>query len=151
MVKITRPNFYFRAQRNYIHSTNIYDFLLVGAEESGLGQVDGPINIVIRKSLRNHLEIHYLEAGDPREKPQNAVVDFSVFIDGKEITGWFVETDNPVDKRIPYDETPIRELSSIDDQTITIKGNSNRTPIEVVTSLAVKLHQHLYPPPEGQK
>lgn len=151
MVRIARRPFRFRAQRNYIHTTDIYDFLLAGAEETGLGRVDGPVSIIIRKILRNHLEIHYLEPGDPLQKPENAVIDFTISIDGREIPGWFAETAAPVEERAAYDETPLWELTTIDGQAIRIKGESHCSPIEVVTALAVKLHPHLAPPPEGRK
>ena len=152
MVKVVRPTFAFRAERNYIHTTDIYDCLLAGLAEAGFGDADGTVSLTIREVMRKQLELHIRETGETVPRPPRAVIDFAVLGGKERIGGWFVATDRPVEERVPYDEeAAIRGRAVVDGHTIAIEGNVGATAIEVVTALAVQLHNTLSPPPPGKK
>ncbi|RAU23555.1 hypothetical protein CU669_00145 [Paramagnetospirillum kuznetsovii] len=151
---VTHPQFSFRAGRNYIHTTDLYDRLVEHVEAAGFGTVTGALRLTIRKVMHNALELHILgpAAGSEVSKPADASVDMSVVTaDGSIVRAWYVETDRPLTERVAYDEAPIHALCALDGQSIRLAGDSRRTPIEVITSLAVKLHNTLAPPSAGVK
>ena len=151
MTRIYSPDFFFRAERSYVHTTDIYDGLLSGARECGLGQVDGEINLTMRKVMTRNLDIVFCQSGETVEKPKDAAVDFSVGVGGQPVRGWMVESDRAIDRRRDYDENGIHRHTHQDDAAIWIDKPSGASPIEVLTSLAVLLHKTVATPPPGQK
>ncbi len=152
MVKIVTLSFAFRAERKYIHTTDIYDSLLAGLAEAGFGDADGAVSLTIREVMRNQLDLHIREPGETVPRPPKAVIDFTVNTGEARIGGWFVATDRPVKESVPYDEeAAIRDRATVTGPTIAIEGDAGATAIEVVTALAVKLHNTLAPPPPGKK
>lgn len=152
MVKVVRPSFAFRAERNYLHTTDIYDSLLSGLAEAGFGDADGAVNLTIRKVVHRQLELHIREPGETVPRPPQAVIDFAVGSGEDRVGGWFVITDRPIEERVSYEEeAAIRGRAVVNGQSIAIEGDTGSTSIEVVTALAVQLHNTLSPPPPGKK
>ena len=152
MVKVVSPSFAFRAERTYLHTTDIYDSLLAGLVEAGFGDADGPVSLTIRKVVRSQPELHFREPGETVPRPPHAVIDFAAHTGKARIGGWFVVTGRPVEERVPYEEeAAIRSRAVVAGQSIAIEGDPGATAIEVVTALAVHLHNTLSPPPPGRK
>lgn len=140
-------DFAFRETRNYIHTTDLYDALVGHVGALGLGEAAGEIRLTMRRVMRSALALHLLRPGAAAPRPERAAVDVSVAIAGGEtVKGWYVETDRPIARRVSYDERPIHALTQIEDGAISIRGASGATPIEVLTSLAVRLHATAMPP-----
>lgn len=146
-----QPTLTFKGGRTYVHGTTIYEQIMLGATHLGLGDVDGKVRINLRAQLHHQAEFTYTDPSEKSSKPDTAVTDFDVMISGKPMTGWVQPTVTPVDTDKTYNENLIRKHAAIDDQTITFNGQTDFQPIEVSTSMAVQLHQALYPPQGNQK
>lgn len=147
MSVIVPCDFGFRETRNYIHTTDLYDALIGNVAALGLGEAAGEIRLTIRQVMRSALELHLLEPGGNTPRPPRATVDvFAVVAGGATVRGWYVEVDRPITRRVPYDESPIHAHTRIEGNTIAIRGKTDATPIEVLTSLAVRLHAAAKPP-----
>lgn len=146
-----QPTLTFKGGRTYVHGTTIYEQIMLGATHLGLGDVDGKVRINLRAQLHHQAEFIYADPSQKSGKPDTAVTDFDVMVSGKPMTGWVQSTGTPVNTDKAYNENLIRQHAVIDDQTITFNGQADFQPIEVSTSMAVQLHQALYPPQGKQK
>lgn len=145
-----QPTLTFKGGRSYVHGTTIYTHIMQGAAGLGLGNVDGKVRINLRAQLHHQAEFVYAGVSEKSHKPDTAVTDFDLMVSGEPMTGWILPTGTPVNTDKTYDESLIRQHATIDGQTITFNGEVDFRPIEVSTSIAVQLHQALYPP-EGQQ
>ena len=90
--------------------------------------------------------------GEEGARPARAVVDFIATVGIGRIDGWYVDTEVPVTESVAYDEeAAIRRWAEVDGATATLSRPTAGTPIEIVTALAVHLHDAVSPPPEGMK
>ena len=67
-----------------------------------------------------------------------------------DIIGWLVETDEHVIDRIPFPKEDIVKQTSIDGNMITIEGEVQFTPIEILVAMTKRLHMILYPIKTGK-
>jgi hypothetical protein len=148
--RILEPEIPFRGKRTYIHSTDIYEFVLSGATTMKLGQPDGRVTIVLRRRIDSRPRFFFVTADDSTPIPDSPC-EFAVDMSGKSYKGWIEESGAPIANRIPYDEVPIRAASRIGEKSIWLDGPSNATAIETVTSLATFMHDQLMPAPPGTK
>ena len=146
-----QPTLTFKGCRTYVHGTTIYEQIILGATSLGLGNVDGKLRINLRGQLHHQAEFIYADPSEKSSKPDTAVTDFDLTVSGKPMTGWVQASVPPVDTNKTYNENLIRQHAAIDGQTITFNGQTDFQPIEVSTSMAVQLHQALYPPQGNQK
>ncbi|MEQ8228965.1 MAG: hypothetical protein RIA64_12840 [Rhodospirillales bacterium] len=145
MIYTTSPEFPAREGRNYLHTTDMYDFLIAGLAEIGRPPADGPISLLIRKKMFQQADFLYAE--DPQELAglEDAPTQFTVTSGGQLLTGCLRLTDRPVERPEPYDETRIRAAAEIEGNSIWATGHSGASPIEVATSLNLRLHEVLFP------
>lgn len=146
-----QPTLTFKGGRKYVHGTTIYEQIMLGVTSLGLGNVDGKLRINLRAQLHHQAEFVYADPSEISSKPETAVTDFDLVISGKQMTGWVQPTITPVDTDKAYNESLIRQHAAIDSQTITFNSQADFQPIDVSTSMAVQLHQALYPPQGKQK
>lgn len=146
-----RPNLTYKGSRTYVHGTTLYQEIMRGASETGAGTPDGKLRIDLHKQLHRQAEIVYLQAGDDAATPEDAVCGFSLGVGADTIKGWVAPAGNEVSDRVAYNEEKILARAEIEEQTITLKEAPGFDPIEITTCLAVKIHNTLSPPPEGQK
>src|SRR5215472_7505515 len=73
------PSVAFRAARKYVHSTTLYEELLAGAKAAGL-DVDGPIELTVRRKMTTQPEFHYSAA--PADIAADAPATFSLQAEG---------------------------------------------------------------------
>ena len=116
-MKLYAPELSFRGARNYVHSTDLYEHLLAGLTGAGIGPVDGPMMLTIRRKIAAQPEFHFFPAGDARE---GASADFLVTARSQEIRGVIRESIRPVLQQREYDERPIWNAATITDDTVTI-------------------------------
>tara|TARA_R110001592_G_scaffold57277_1_gene174174 strand:+ start:53041 stop:53658 length:618 start_codon:yes stop_codon:yes gene_type:complete len=145
MISIMSPDFPSREGRGYLHTTDMYDFLIAGLAECGRPPADGPISLLIRKKMFKQADFYY--ADDPRELNglDDVPAQFTVTSGGQLLTGCLRLTDRPVNRVEPYDEKPIRAAAEIEGNSIWATADSGATPIEVATSLNLRLHEVLFP------
>lgn len=145
---IHAPTVTFRGSRNYVHSTTLYEELLVGANSIG-PVIDGPIQLKLRRLLTNQPEFRYAQTLNAL--PADAPVIFSIEIASVSWRGVVVERDAPVLDRKPYDEQPIWQLAKMEGQAVRFEGQTGLRPVEVVTALNLLLHQNLFSVAEDRK
>lgn len=151
MTKTYTPHILLRGDRNYVHSPEIYNSILEGAQECGFGIINGPIQINLRALARNQLRYVFQEAETKQDRLPRAVLDFSIEIDERKISGWAEETDEEVSERRTYDESPIHTAASLDGDAVTISKPTPYSSFEVMASICVLLHRTVAPPPKGLK
>lgn len=145
---IHAPIFKFRGARNYVHSTDLYEELMLGVAAAGLPPADGAVELKLRLPITTQPELHFL-AGDSLG-PASAG-SFALTIAGRPFSGLIVATDRPVSERKTYDEGAIWSRSRIEDRCIALSADSGMRPIEVITALGVMLHKTLFPPSAGER
>jgi hypothetical protein len=142
------PDMKFRAARNYVHSTDLYEELLRGAEAAGL-DIDGKIELKMRRLLRKQPEFRYVRS--PENLSKDAPVEFSLSAAGVLWRGTVCERDAPVVNRKSYDEAPIWMHAVPEGRTVRLDQETGMRPIEVVAALGVLLHRRQFPIAQDRK
>ncbi len=150
-MQIYRPHLTYKGSRTYVHGTTLYQEIVKGASESGLGTPDGKLRIDLHKQLHRQVNVVYLASDDAHDAPDEAVAGFSLTIGDETVKGWVAPAGDEVTEAVPYDEDEILARAGITDKTISLTEAPDYDPIEITTCLAVKIHNTLSPPPEGQK
>jgi hypothetical protein len=142
------PAFKFRGTRDYVHSTDMYTELLVGAHAAGFSPIDGVVHLGVRRWITTHPEFHFgLEPKDKTPCPAT----FQLGTGTRIVSGAIVASNRPVVGRTPYDESPIWGNARLDGNCAEIIGDTGMRPIEVVTALCAFHHRQTYPPPVGKR
>lgn len=145
------PQASFRGDRNYIHSTDLYEEIVNGASKAGVS-FDGPIDIRFRAKIISRPSYIFVDQSDKEfVQPENVTTQCMFRSGERTITVFVVEGNEPVVNRRQYDESQASKNSTIDGPRIVLAKESTLRPIETVTSLAVHLHKSLYPPPTGKR
>ncbi len=138
----------FRATRDYLHSTDIYEEILAGARSMGLA-LTGPVDLRMRSKITRRPIYHFrprdLTSADP------AASSADVVLGGVPCSVDVVETAEPVTARKPYDEAPIWSRTRHDGDTFTLDSDTGLRPIDTVAAIGVLLHKTLFPPPAGKR
>lgn len=140
----------FRGARDYVHSTDLYDEIVRGAEALGLNFA-GPVDLRIKARITRQPRYRFSRE-DALSPVADAVAAQCRFHDGGR--PWVVlvsEGVTPVIGRKPYDEGPAARHGSITGRTARLTGETGLQPIEAVTALAVLLHKTALPPPPGRR
>lgn len=143
------PELEFRATRDYLHSTDLYEALLCGCAETVGSGPDGKVSLVIRRRL--HRQPRFVFADRAARRSHDAVADFSVEAGDTTHHGWIEATDRPVIARKAYDERPIWEAASVQGDRVELVRGVRAAPIEAVTALGVLLHRAVAPPGAGER
>lgn len=151
MAKTYSPQVPFRGTRAYVHSPEVYDSLLAGAEKLGFGAVEGLVRISLRKLARRQLRYFFRDPDFDGARNPEAVLDFALGVGGQVIDGWAEETDEDVTERRPYDESPIHDAAEIEGDKASVSRQTPYSPFEVAASVSVLLHNTTSPPPAGLK
>ena len=137
-------NFHYRGTRNYVHGSDIYNQVSTLIKSVILGSSWGRFKIVFHEISRNQCHFVYEIGTDSLIKPENGKVEFSFVSDSGKIGGWMVEGEKPVIQKDAYDEEIIFNKCSVVDKTISIKGKTPYTPIEVLIAMNKQLHLSLF-------
>lgn len=143
-----RPPVAFRGSREYVHSTDLYEEIMAGAESAG-HVVEGPIDLRIRTRLTRRPIYAFAPLTDVPDKHAPATCTFR-----SGAWQWSVtirESAETVSARKPYDETLACRFSRIDGRTIELTAPTGMRPIECLTALGVALHKAALPPPVGKR
>jgi hypothetical protein len=138
-----KPEIAFRGLRSYVHSTDLYEQLLLGAVKNGVFP-DGPIDVRIRRAVTRHVEFRYSNL--PQTRASGAPVTFSLRAGSELWSGYAEELNEDVHLSKPYDETPIWTNAQCDGRSVWTNVDTGMQPIEIITALAVFLHRRLHTP-----
>jgi hypothetical protein len=137
----------FRGSRDYVHSTDIYEEIIAGANVMNL-RPSGKIDLHIRRKIVSRPIYHFTrQAFGGKEDVAYARIELS----GAEWLVRVLNTEHLVKAVKAYDEHRIFDASSIEENSIFLRQNLGMRPIEVVTALSVKLHKALFPPGPHQR
>lgn len=145
---IYRPDVALRGARIYVHSTDLYAELMVGAARAGWTPLVA-IDLRIKQLIRTAPEFRF--DGETAVGDSDAAGRFALAVGLHTFHGRIVATDRPVTVRRPYDERRIWDLARLAERQISLTGESGMAPIEVVTALGVLLHNTVLPPPTGMR
>lgn len=137
----------FRGSRNYIHSTDIYEEIVSGANAMNLLPT-GKIDLHIRRKISNRPIYHFTRRTFAREEDAAYA---KIELSGSEWLIRVINTTYPVEATKAYEEQRIFDASLIAQNSIVLRRNIGMRPIEVVTALSVKLHRALFPPEPHQR
>ncbi len=151
MAMTFHPDPPFREGRPYIHSTDLYDILLDTIYTQLPDVKVNDIKLIFKKLLTTQPDLIVSNPGDDFKKPNNTATICQLNTDKGQIYAYYTKTSAPVLRNVHYNEEKIHALAKFDGQSIQITGDTGASPIEVCTSLSVKLHNKLFPPAAGQK
>jgi hypothetical protein len=141
------PAMAFRGSRDYVHSTDIYEEIVAGANCSQL-VLSGTIDLHIREKITHRPIFHFINRGSARGRaPAFATIE----LNGSSWLVEIIETSHLVETSKVYNEQRIFDASFIEQNNISLRQNIGMRPIEVVTALSVKLHKSLFPPEPHQR
>lgn len=140
----------FKGSRDYLQGTEMVNAICRELATDSISGHEAPLKLAIHRFAQAQCDMLLFDSGEQAAKPASLVAEFAFKSAGKDIIGWLVETDRPVEGRYPYDEKIIEDLCVIEGESIEIKGESGFTPIEVAVSMTKKLHYRLYPIAQGK-
>lgn len=138
----------FRGARDYVHSTDLYEEIVAGAQAAGV-VVEGPIDLRIRGRITHRPIYAFAPCADAPDRHAPATCTYR-----SGTARWGVtirESEEPVSARKPYDESPASRFSRIDGRSIELVAPTDMRPIECLTALGVALHRTALPPPNGKR
>lgn len=141
-----KPTAKLRGNRDYIHSTDIYQQILDGASSNGL-QAGGGMDLRIKRKMTTRVVYRYSNTASAESDLAGVVA--SIEINNEPWVVELRETGDPADGVKAYDEARICDASRLGDVDVLLDYDVGMQPIEVVTALAVHLHKRRFSPPQG--
>lgn len=135
----------FKGAREYLHGTDIYDALIDQCARTGLGEVDGPLDLTFSRFCTGQMDFRFAENEDDRCRPEDTVGHFNLTTGQAIRFGWMVQTTRPVTDHYAFDEDAITRRSKIANEIIADGGANDARPIEVVVALTKHLHCTVLP------
>lgn len=135
----------YKGDRDYLHGTDIYNAVTCIISGSTPGTVFNRIKMAFHKVARNQCKLTYGNHSVLQQMPKELNAEVSFIAPSSHLIGWLVETDEPVIERIAYPEEDIVKKTSIEGKVITIMGEVQFTPIEILVAMTKRLHMKLYP------
>ena len=136
-------SFKLKGERTYVHGTDMYNSILTQLDQKHGSRALGALRFTIHTRAEHQGILLLGDVGETAKKPENAVAEMNVSTPEGEIRSWLTETGRPVTHRYPYDEDKILDLCQIEGTEITITGESDYTPIEIVVAMNKGLNNHL--------
>jgi hypothetical protein len=140
----------YKGDRDYLQGPDIYNAVtrIVSGENPRI--VFNKIKMAFHKIAHNQCKLTYGNYLMLDQMPKDINVDVNFIAPSSHLVGWLVETDEPVIERVPYPEEDIVKKTSIDGKRITIEGEVQFTPIEILVAMTKQLHKTLYPIKAGR-
>lgn len=149
-LSIHDPVAQFRGSRNYVHSTDLYEEIVRGAEAAGL-TFAGPIDLRIKAKITRRPRYRFAEEGAISMGSEAIAAQCRFHHDGRPWLALVFEGSEPVTDRRSYDEGPAASHGTVIDKAAHLTGATGLRPIEAVTALAVLLHKQALPPPPDKR
>lgn len=148
---VISPTAALRGAREYAHSTDIYEWILAGAEKAYGVPCVGAITVNFRHVSDREPVLVFQPLGVQGKTPVDAMADFQLQVGSHTAVGWIKPSANMVTKRKAYDEKNIWDSARHSEQAYELCQDIDAAPIEVVTALAVLLLNTEKPPQAGHK
>lgn len=140
----------YKGDRNYLQGPDIYNAVTRVVSERNPNIEFNRIKIVFHKLARNQCKMTFGNYSLLEKMPKDINAEVRFISPNSDIIGWLVETDEPVIDRIPYPEEDIVKQTSIEGNIITIEGEIQFSPIEILVAMTKRLHMILYPIKTGK-
>ena len=137
-----------RAQRDYVHSTDLYSGLVDALVSRGIQPKGFDLKIKGRIVSQPRLDFFREDPPAPTERP-SAAAKFDT-TDGI----WIVRVyagNQPLVERRAYDESALWASVTHVDNSFEVRACVGYTPIEIVTAVGVLAHKTLFPPAPGTR
>jgi hypothetical protein len=136
----------FRGQRDYFHSTDLYDGIISGLKDHGLEATSFDLKIHDKIIVKPEILFYRDSTPNMNEKP----AAIAKFLSNQGGYTAYVLNKGPLIKNIKYyDESNIWSKIKVSDNCFEVKDCLPYSAIEVVTSVGVFAHKLLLPPPPG--
>lgn len=144
------PVAHLRGSRDYIHSTDLYEEIVRGAEAAGL-IFAGPIDLRIKAKITRRPRYRFAEEGVSPVGAEAIAAQCRFHHEGRKWLALVTESSEHVTGRKSYDEGPAATHGAVIDRAAHLTGETGLRPIEAVTALAVLLHKQALPPPPEKR
>lgn len=138
----------FRGQRDYFHSTDLYDELVGALYDRGVEVTS--LDIKIKQKITSVPQVDFF-----RDELDDANTQAAAFAKFKSKSGtWLAVVSQgvePITNRKPYNEAPVWGKITRNDAQFELTDCHSYSPIEIVTATAVHAHKTLLPPPIGER
>lgn len=134
----------YKGDRNYLQGPDIYNAVTRIISGRNPRIVFDRIKMAFHKIARNQCKLTYGNYSVLEQMPKDINVEVNFMAPSFHIIGWLVETDEHVIERIPYPEEDIVKKTSVYGKMITIEGEVQFTPIEILVAMTKQLHINLY-------
>lgn len=136
----------FKGDRDYLHGTDMYDAILRGLiERSGCDEYAGYLSF--HQFAKRQCDMYVSRIADKVVVPEERVCEGRFSGPAGDCSVWLVQTEQPVDRRYPYDEDAICLNAVLRDNAVRLTGVLTFTPIEIIVALTKYLHNRLFPLP----
>lgn len=142
----------FKGARTYVHGTDMLNVVYASVVRQTGATGICRLNFMINRMTSHNLSVE-LEQGEPHAvAAQPPVATLSFQVNEQSWHGTLVEEPDEPSCRYPYDEESIIEKCRVDQsgRSISLEGETDFTPIEVVVAMTKALHQALYPDAPGK-
>ncbi|MGY3488960.1 hypothetical protein ACVW1C_006843 [Bradyrhizobium sp. USDA 4011] len=136
----------FRGSRDYVHSTDIYEEILAGAQYHGI-TLDCGLDLRILRKISCRPVYYFVGNGDVDAADAAAIA----VLPGSPWQVKIIETTEPVLTRKSYDEQKIFNASRIAGNRISLEEPVGMRPVEIATALSVNFHRSGFPPDSGTR
>ncbi|MDO9536872.1 MAG: hypothetical protein Q7J68_00955 [Thermoplasmata archaeon] len=140
----------YKGDRDYLQGPDIYNAVTRIISERNPNIEFNRIKIVFHKLARNQCKMTFGNQSVLGKMPKDINAEVRFISPISDVIGWLVETDEHIIDRIPYPEEDIVKHTSIDGNSITIEGEVQFTPIEILVAMTKHLHMVLYPTKAGK-
>jgi len=140
----------FKGARDYLHGTDMYGAIVQAIQAGNPGTAGRGFRMAIHGFARRQCRMVLGDPGEALPRPVHAVADFLFRGEGGDVMGELLETEGAVECRYPYDEEEIVGQCVVSGRTITIKGKSRHSAIEVLVAMTKHLHQAVHPGAAGK-
>ena len=138
----------FRGQRDYFHSTDLYDGIISGLKDKGIEATS--FDLKIHYKITTRPDIFFYRNSNPtlNEKPA-AIAKFSS--SQGDYTACVFNNGSLIQNTKEYDEANIWSKVMVNDNFFEVNDCLSYSPIEVVTSVGVFAHKFIFPPSSGER
>jgi hypothetical protein len=135
----------FKGARDYLQGGDLYNAII--AELAKVYDLDKvkTLKLSFHRFVRKNCDLFIPEQGEDISPGQDNAADISLAMADGWFSAYLVETDREVVSRTPFKEDEITDLCAVDGQTITISGQIDYSPIEIIVAMTKKLHYALVP------
>jgi hypothetical protein len=138
----------FRGQRDYLHSTDLYDGIVAGLKDSGIEATSFDLKMHDKITVKPEILFYRDLSPNLNIKPA-AVAKFSSSQGG--YTAYVSNKGSLIQETKQYDEANIWSKVMVNNNFFEVKDCLPYSAIEVVTSVGVFAHKLLFPPPQGAR